>query len=188
MRIRLIVCLAAAGIGGCRTAPPAPQPAPPPVASVDAALVPPPAGASRLQLDASQAFVFPQLLESALPAYPPDLLALRLAPVEVCVEIDIGADGRVGAVSHRRDATCASPEAPHAARFAAAVEQAVRLWTYDPALVCRTSDGRAVKDACAEPDAIDTPVALRLSYAFVFSQQDGRPSVQLASDAEPGSR
>lgn len=186
MRIRLIVCLAAAGMGGCRTTPPAPPPAP--VASVEATLVPPPAGASRLQLDASQAFVFPQLLESALPAYPPGLLALRLAPVEVCVAVDIDADGRVGAVSWRRDASCAAGETPHVARFAEAVEQAVRLWTYDPALVCRTSDGRAVEDACAEPDAIDTPVALRLSYAFVFSQQDGRPSVQLASDAEPGGR
>lgn len=185
MRIGLIVCLATAGMGGCRTAPPAPPPEP--VPSVATALVPPPAGATHLQLDSSQAFVFPQLLESPLPAYPPELLALRLAPVEVCVEVDIGADGRVGAVTRRRDAACAGADGPHAARFAEAAEQAVRLWTYDPALVCRTSDGRAVEDACAEPDAVDTPVALRLSYAFVFSQQDGKPSVERTSGAESGS-
>ncbi|MDH5834733.1 hypothetical protein [Luteimonas kalidii] len=184
MRICLMVCLAAAGTTGCRTPPPIDRPAP--VANVEAALVPPPSGAARIQLDPSQAFVFPQLLESALPAYPPDLLALRLAPAETCVAVDIGADGRVGAVSPRRDEACAGADGPHVARFADAVEQAVRLWTYDPALVCRTSDGRAVADACAEPDAIDTPVALRLSYAFVFSQQDGKPRVELASGARQG--
>ncbi|TYT25625.1 hypothetical protein FZO89_04770 [Luteimonas viscosa] len=180
MRAHLLMFLGLACVAGCRTLPADP---PEPVAKVDVALVPPPAGATRMQLDSSQAFVFPQLLESPMPAYPPDVLALRLPPLELCVEVDIGSDGTVTAVSPRSDDGCRVPEASHAARFAAAVGQAVRLWRYDPALVCRMPDGRGVDDACAEPDAVETPVALRLSYAFVFSQQDGKPSVELASGA-----
>ena len=158
-------------------------PSPPPVGNVELAVVPPPPGASRLQLDPGQGFVFPLLLESTMPAYPPDLLALRLAPVRLCVDVDIDAQGNVGKVALRDGAGCASAT-PHAARFAEALEQAVTGWRYDPALVCRTPDGRAAEDACTEPDAIDTPVALRLSYAFVFSQQDGRPRVELASGGD----
>ncbi|WP_202839989.1 hypothetical protein [Luteimonas saliphila] len=179
MRAHLLMFLGLACATGCRTLPAEP---PEPVANVDVALMPPPAGAARMQLDASQAFVFPQLLESPMPAYPADVLALRLPPVELCVEVDIGSEGSVTDVSPRSDESCrALAEPQHATRFADAVAQAVRLWRYDPALVCRTPDGRAVADACAEADAVETPVALRLSYAFAFSQQDGKPKVELAS-------
>ncbi|MDH7453456.1 hypothetical protein QF205_10305 [Luteimonas composti] len=172
-----VTCLAA-----CRTVPADP---PPPVANVEVALVPPPPGATRMQLEASQAFVFPLLVESELPVYPPDLLALRLAPQTLCVEVDIDADGVVGDVRPREGVQCPGT-GPHRARFAALLEESVRRWRFDPALVCRTSDGRASPDACAEPDSIDTPVALRLSYAVVFSQEDGQPVVELASGAGGG--
>ncbi len=177
MQRALWLLLGAACLAGCRTVP---AEAPPPVANVELALVPPPPGATRMQLDPSQAFVFPLLVESEMPAYPPDLLALRLPPQTLCVDVDIGADGLVSAVRHRDDGDCAAGGA-HRARLAALLEEAVRRWRFDPALVCRTSDGRASADACAEPDSIDTPVALRLSYAVVFSQEDGQPVVELAS-------
>ena len=164
-------------LAGCRSAPVAEAPA---VGSVDVSLVTPPAGASRLQLDSSEAFVFPNLIEPvAMPAYPPDLLPLRLAPVELCVEVTISADGLVSAARRRVDEACPDGSGTHDARFDAALLDAVGQWTYDPALVCRTPDRRPSKDACAEPDAVETPTALRLSYAFRFSQQDGRPSVEL---------
>ncbi|WP_298573856.1 hypothetical protein [uncultured Luteimonas sp.] len=179
MRLRtgLWMVLCVAGVAGCRSTPVEP---PEPVASVDVAVVPPPPGASRMQLDPSQAFVFPLLLQSEMPAYPPDLLAQRLPPLTLCVDVDIGADGVVTGVGHRQDEDCPGA-GPHAPRFADALETSVRRWRFDPALVCRTPDGRAAEDACAEPDSIDTPVALRLSYAFVFSQEDGLPQVELAS-------
>ena len=169
--------LGVACLAGCRTVPVEP---PPPVANVEVAVVPPPPGAARMQLDASEAFVFPLLVESELPVYPPELLALRLAPQTLCVEVDIGADGLVDNVRHREGAECPGT-GPHRSRFAALLEDAVRRWRFDPALVCRTSDGRASPDACAEPDSIDTPVALRLSYAIIFSQEDGQPVVELAT-------
>lgn len=183
-RSGLWVLLGMACLAGCRTVPADP---PPPVANVEVALVPPPPGATRMQLESSEAFVFPLLVESELPVYPPDLLALRLAPQVLCVEVDIDAGGQVAGVRPREGAECPDP-GPHRPRFAALLEEAVRRWRFDPALVCRTSDGRASPDACAEPDSIDTPVALRLSYAVVFSQEDGQPVVELASGAGGVSR
>ena len=173
----LVLALGLACGAGCRTTP-LETPAVDPVGTVDMALVPPAAGTARMQLDPSQAFVFPLLRESQLPEYPPELLALRLDTQALCVDVDIDAQGLVSQVRGRDDADCAAA-GPHASRFAAALEASVRQWQFDPALVCRTPDGRAAADACAEPDAIDTPVALRLSYAFVFSQQDGQPRVEL---------
>ena len=177
LRTGAIAYVVAAALVGCRSAPVAESP---PVGSVNVALVTPPAGASRLRLDASEAFVFPNLVEPvAMPAYPPDLLALRLDPLELCVDVPISAEGLASAAKRRIDDACPRAGVPHEERFAAALLDAVGQWTYDPALVCRTPDGRASEVACAEPDAVETPTALRLSYAFRFSQQDGRPSVEL---------
>jgi len=173
----IVVLSVALAFAGCRSTPAVEAPA---VGSVDVALVTPPAGATRMQLDSSEAFVFPNLVEPvAMPAYPPDLLPLRLDPLELCVEVTISAEGLVSAATRRIDDACPGAAGAHEERFAAALLDAVGQWTYDPALVCRTPDGRPSKDACAEPDAVETPTALRLSYAFHFSQRDGQPSVEL---------
>lgn len=164
-------------LSGCRSAPVVGTPA---VGSVDVSLVTPPAGATRMQLDSSEAFVFPNLVEPvAMPAYPADLLPLRLDPLELCVEVTISAEGLVSEAKRRIDEACPGAAGAHEERFTAALLEAVAQWIYDPALVCRTPDGRPSKDACAEPDAVETPTALRLSYAFGFSQRDGQPSVEL---------
>ena len=169
----------------CRSTPVAEVPA---VGSVGVELLTPPTGATRMQLDSSEAFVFPNLMVPvAMPAYPPDLLPLRLAPVELCADVTISAEGFVSEAARRIDDACPDIEDAHQARFVAAMLEAVGQWAYDPALVCRTPDRRPSEDACAEPDAIETPVALRLSYAFRFSQQDGQPSVELRGSA-PSSR
>lgn len=164
-------------LAGCRSMPAQP---PSPVGQVDVALVPPPAGATRLQLASSQAFVFPNLVDPVvLPDYPAELLPLRLDPLVLCMDVVISEAGRVSSASRRIDAACPDEAGPHGPRFAEALQQALSQWSYDPALVCRTPDGRASEDACAEPDALETPTALRLSYAFHFSQENGRPSVEL---------
>ena len=176
-RCGIVALFAILAFAGCRSAPVAEAPA---VGSVGVALVTPPAGATRMQLDSSQAFVFPNLVEPvAMPAYPQDLLPLRLDPLELCVEVTISAEGAVSAAKRRVDEACPGVAGTHEEHFTAALLDAVGQWTYDPALVCRTPDGRPSKDACAEPDAVETPTALRLSYAFSFSQRDGQPSVEL---------
>lgn len=176
------MCIAFA-MTGCRSAPVVESLAN--TGSVDVAIVVPPPGATRLALESSQAFVFPNLEPPvAMPDYPEELLPLRLAPLELCVEVDIAATGEVAAARRRIDAQCPMDAGEHEARFAAAMLDAVAGWRFEPALVCATPDGRASGDACAEPDAIETPTALRLSYAFHFSQHDGRASVELSSGRE----
>ena len=171
--------LVVALLAGCRSKP---EVASPPVGSVDVALVPPPMGAARLALESSQAFVFPNLLEPvAIPAYPGDLLSLRLEPMTLCVEVVISERGDVSGVTRRIDDTCPDDAGTHETQFAQAMQAAVLQWRYDPALICRTPDGRPSGDACAEPDALESPTALRLSYAFEFSQHDGKPTVEMTS-------
>lgn len=148
--------------------------------SVDVALVSPPPGATRLQLDPGQRFIYPDLVEPVpMPEYPEELLALRLEPLELCVDVVIAETGSVSLARRRIDAECPGEAGPHEARFEQVLQDAVLQWTYEPALVCSTPDGRASEDACAEPDAVETPVALRLSYAFGFIQEDGRPNVEM---------
>ncbi len=149
---------------------------------VGVSIVPPPAGAAAMPLRSDQAFVFPNLVEpAAMPEYPPDLLKLRLEPVVVCVEIDIDETGKVFAARPRVDGACPAASGEPGGEFAAAANDAVLRWVYDPALVCSTPDGKPAEDACAVEGAVETPTKIRLSYAFRFSQRDGKPSVERLS-------
>ena len=167
---------------GCRTTP-VEQPPVDPVGSVDMALVPPAPGPSRLQLDSSQGFVFPLLLESTLPGYPPELLPLRLPPQTLCVDVDIDAQGLVSRVRGRDDTGCAAA-GPHAPGFAAALEAAVRQWRFDPALVCRTSDGRASAMSAASPTLSTSPWRCACPTPSSSASRTGNRGWSCARDAE----
>jgi hypothetical protein len=139
-------------------------------------IVAPASGTSRMQLPPSQRFVFPNLnAPVSMPVYPQALLAARLEPKDVCVEADIGADGAVVAARSRTDAECAS--GPIRQEFVQATIDAVRQWRFDPALLCVAPDATS-DDPCLHPQVVDRPTAVRLSYAFRFSQRDGAPTVE----------
>lgn len=174
-------------LAGCRTA----RPARPDVASragsVAMELMPPPSGAAHMELPQNQRFVFPRQVEPiALPSYPAHLLSLAQDAVTACVEIDIGEDGGVTHARSRPDAGCDDMED---AAFGQAALQAVRQWRFEPALLCKAPDTRYA-DACLHPDTVTSPVAVRLSYAFRFSQREGVPRVERLRDGEgiPGVR
>ncbi len=129
-----------------------------------------------MQLPQTQRFLFPNLEDPvAMPVYPASLLQARLAPVLVCVETDIGADGRVMAARPRVDEDCAS--GPVRQEFVTAVTEAVLQWTFAPALLCKAPD-TSVDDPCLHPQMTESPTSVRLSYAFEFSQRDGKPTVE----------
>lgn len=165
---------------GCRT-----LPIEAPVAntgSVDVALLMPPPGAARLELEASQGFAFPTLLEPvAMPDYPAELLMLRLPPLQLCAELDIGEDGRVFDARRRTDDTCSDDPGEPAQRLAALILDAVTQWHFRPATICTMPDAELVSDPCADERAVRRPTALRLSYLFYFSQHDGVPSVEMGA-------
>ncbi len=177
-RSRLILACAlacAAGATGCRTVPPGPGGAAS-HGSVGMEMVAPPPGASRMELPQTQRFVFPRPLEPVrMPAYPPQLLARALDPVQVCVEIDIGAEGEVMAAHASPDPHCGNQRA--GAAFLYATVDAVRRWRFEPALLCIAPDASA-DDPCNHPQVREMPTPVRLSYAFRFSQRQGAPIVE----------
>lgn len=124
-------------------------------------------------------FVYPTLeAPVAMPPYPAALLPERLAPVDVCVDVVVGADGDVGAVTEREDADCArAPDGLHAA-FVEPTHDAIRAWRYMPALRCTAPLEYAGDDSCSADGVVETAVPVRLSYAIRFSQRDGTPQVE----------
>lgn len=99
-------------------------------------------------------------------------------PVVVCIDAAIDATGAVSAAAPRTDADCAPPEDVEIATFIDAALAAVRQWTYAPALLCVAPGTFEGTDACQADDVVETPTAVRLSYAFRFSQQAGTPEVE----------
>ena len=175
-----LILLTAFGLGvamaGCRTVPPETDRDAARSGAVGMQIVPPPPGASHMELPASQRFVFPRQLEPVvLPVYPAQLLADRLERAQVCVEIDIGEDGRVMDARPSPDSTC--DIGPVQELFVQASLQTVRLWKFEPAMLCTAPD-ETVEDACLHPGVVEVPTSVRLSYAFRFSQEDGRPEVE----------
>lgn len=169
-------------LAGCATPPPSENDvavAPVLHGAVGASLIAPPADARRMAADPARRFIHPNLdADAALPAYPVAQLAHRWRPVVVCVDAAIDATGRVAAAAPRTDGDCAAPEELPIAPFADAALAAVRSWTYAPALLCVAPDAYAGDDPCQSPGVVETPTAVRLSYAFRFSQQDGTPEVE----------
>ena len=163
----------------CASSPP-PAALPPPSAqgAVGESLIQPASGARRMDLARNRRFIHPNLETSTLPDYPADLLALRLAPVVVCVDAVIDVAGLVSAARVRRDDDCAPPVDLDTAAFEASALQAVHSWNYAPALLCEAPPDFDGDDACQAADAVETPTAVRLSYAFRFSQQAGTPQVE----------
>lgn len=138
----------------------------------------PPAVAERMELPRTQRFVFPRPIDPvAMPIYPPALLHSRLDTVTVCMEVDVGADGGVIDARRRKDGDCASE--PVLPAFVQVNLEAVRSWRYEPAYLCIAPDG-SVDDPCRHPRVVEQPTPVRLSYAFRFMQQDGRPQVNRA--------
>lgn len=114
--------------------------------------------------------------------YPDVQLTRRLPPVLVCVDVAIDATGVVTAASPRSDAVCTPDlDARDTDAFRIAAVHAVRGWTYPPALLCVAPVDFTGGDACLATGSVETPTAVRLSYAFRFSQRAGRPHVERAS-------
>jgi len=168
-----------AGLAACAGAPPAAETDPRSGAvamrSIDKQLL----GADRLPLAANETFQMP-LAEpgNAAPAYPEDLLAQRLAPQTVCLNLAIGADGAVaGSRAVERADGCPTPDTVDP-RFFAAAQAAVAQWRFDPAFRCVYPGAKpAEEQGCVS--GREEAVAVSLAFRFVFEQRDGRGLVRI---------
>jgi len=179
-RLAAFVCVA--GLLGCASRPQGAATGPvepPPQGAVGASLIEPAADTRRMERLRHRRFIHPNLdTPAVMPVYPPEQLALRLTPVVVCIDAAIDAGGAVSAVAPRADGDCVPPVDVDIAMFIDAALAAVRAWTYAPALLCEAPEDFDGDDACQADGALETPTAVRLSYAFRFSQHAGTPEVE----------
>ncbi|HEV8701803.1 MAG TPA: hypothetical protein VGV60_11080 [Candidatus Polarisedimenticolia bacterium] len=147
---------------------------------VEVETLPDPAAKTPPLAGGRQLFLAPVPLETPLPAFPAVALADGMHPVVVVIRIVIGEQGNVLGVLD-------SPVAPYEAGstalvFRAAVEEALRGWSYKPAIIRSFVGGEDINhDGRPDVDVVtqDTPVRSYLDLRFTFDVVDGRGQVRM---------
>lgn len=167
-------------LSACASAPPhsAAQNDPPTgavgVRSIDKLLTAP----ERMQLADNETFQMPLAeRDNAAPVYPQSLLAQRLAPQTVCLNVAIGADGRVSG-SRQVVVEEGCPASTAAAEpFVEAARAAVSQWRFDPAFRCVYPGAKPQEEGCVT--GREEALAVSLAFSFVFEQKDGKGTVRV---------
>ncbi|HUD43179.1 MAG TPA: hypothetical protein VMR06_14405 [Dokdonella sp.] len=163
-------------MAACRSVP---TQAPPPAGEVDAQPIVA-ASADRYPVSEGATYAQPQpSAENALPVYPADLLAQRLALRIVRVRLIVDAQGRVAEVR------ALDPDAAGDA-FLDAVRAACARWRFSPLTETRAvEERRRLPDGDVEIEYLPRTRALpfHLDYRFAFRQVDGRPIVDAGTAA-----
>lgn len=182
MRAWLVV-VALAALAGCASTPdaaPAPDPASGQVGVRDVtAAIPTDA---RLTLGANETFQPPLASpDNPLPAYPAPLLAQRLAPRAVCVQVGIDETGGViGTAPASGNADC--PSVLEEARpFYEAAAAAMQAWRFEPAFRCVFDHVPAPNEGCGGDGTQEQAQAVSLVFRVVFEQVDGRGVVRVGN-------
>jgi hypothetical protein len=125
-----------------------------------------PADESHYELALGQSAVQPTVLANPAPAYPPELVARGLPPVEVHAQLAVNGQGQVYNVIVAGEATADADRR----RFIAAVREAVRRWRFSP-LVIR----HMAADAEGHSHVVDEErPPFSQFFAFRFEVKDGR--------------
>ncbi|QWF15594.1 hypothetical protein [Lysobacter capsici] len=144
------------------------------VRSIDKLLTAP----ERMQLADNETFQMPLAeRDNAAPTYPDELLAQRLAPQTVCLNVAIGADGRVSGsrpVGVEEGCPASTAAAP---QFVEAARAAVLQWRFDPAFRCVYPGARPQEEGCVT--GREEAVAVSLAFSFVFEQKQGKGTVRV---------
>lgn len=145
------------------------------------------APSGRLVLAENETFFLPlPAAGNALPAYPKSLLAQRLPPQAVCLQIGVNTQGDVMTALPIASATqCAGddPGVQAAAdrRFSDAARETVSHWRFDAAFRCEyPNDAARTRGDCS--GGRETPQAVSLAYRFIFEQRDGRGLVRRSGE------
>lgn len=145
-----------------------------------------PAGGDRIELESLQLFVMPIALAQPEPTFPP-ADAGTTGPIEVtaCAEVWLSADGDITRVAPFHATSECEPGAGAAMRgYAQAVDDALRLWEFTPAMICEFPPEALDKHErgdCTGPEVTVRRVPVRLNYAFTFSSRNGKRQVGIAS-------
>lgn len=158
---RLIGLLACATLSGCSS--PGAEKAQ--ATHVDRELILPKA-AERYEKREREVFFLPVPIESPMPIYPVALAINDHNDAVVCVEITISAIGAVSKVEPiALDTSCVSDKELIGRTLLALTSDAVLRWTYFSAGICAYQTSEA---ECSASGAVIDPVAVKLSYKFIF--------------------
>lgn len=140
-------------------------------------------GEARLVLAPNETFAPPlPLPDNAVPAYPAALLAQRMPPRAVCVQVGIGEDGGVlGTAPAPVSGDCPDLSGDDLVPFFDAAAAAAQTWRFEPAFRCVFPQPPGPDDACGGSDTEEIPQAVSLVFRFVFEQQDGRGTVRVGN-------
>lgn len=111
--------------------------------------------------------------DNPMPEYPAALLPLRLPPTRISVRLIVNAEGVVTDVQSLHTDNPAG-----LAAFLAGVREACRRWRFTPMIQgVLDSEKQADGSIVLARNATEKPLPFHLDYAFLFSQHDGRPTV-----------
>lgn len=158
---RIAFLLVLATIAGCAS-----TPSTGPRSSVGLSMILPDA-AERASVRENELFLMPSPIEAGLPAFPS--AAIGHAPASICAEIVVDEEGAVG-TARQIDSSegCERLASDASARFAPAVLDAVRQWTFAAAAICRYAENPV---ECDGDRAQLQVVPVKLAYRFDFVQQ-----------------
>ena len=140
-------------------------------------------GEARLVLAQNETYAPPlPAADNALPVYPEELLAQRMQPRAVCVQVGIGEDGSViGTAPAPASADCPSLLGDDLTPFFASASEVAMTWRFEPAFRCVFDHTPAPDEACGNDGTQEIPQAVSLVYRFVFEQIDGRGTVRVGN-------
>jgi hypothetical protein len=168
-----LLVLASALLAACSSAPQR--------TAVEAQRVAPNASAGERAVVAPNERLNPPIPDSAngLPAYPADLLPLRLPPRAVCLRLTIDEHGAVTDAQVGVWAEHCPPPDSIEAPFADSAIGAASKWRFEPAFRCvfPTSE-TAPSSGCIGDGVREVPLAVRQVYRLVFEQFDGQGRVR----------
>lgn len=133
----------------------------------------------RVALAPNEAYLEPlEAVGSPLPRYPSQLLSARLDAQTVCVRLAIDADGKItGRTPVVEDPACPAASDP---AFWDSVSSTLARWTFEPARRCvfpTVAMKEMTNASCSGGQEI--PIAVSVTYRFVFEQRDGHGSVRM---------
>lgn len=130
----------------------------------------PPGGVARTGVEDNQQFVMANPIAQPLPAWPQDV-ALPDGALPLCVAFLVSEEGAVHSVQALDGvADCMHADRPGITPFVGAALAAVAQWQFFGAGLCTWQQEQA---ECADGRAEVSPLAIRLSYRFVF-RSNGR--------------
>lgn len=142
-----------------------------------------PEGATRYEIAAHQAFVYPVPLQNPMPVFPMDYAPRELEATTICVSFIVDVEGMIADLKPLSQAGCAPPDSLPALRDA--VLSAMADWRFKPAMFCDypdadTRDHDWTGEGCAGEQVEARVLPVSLAYAFTFEVRNGKHRVSSA--------